>query len=114
MKMDWGTLDFERLANGLLILIVGILSVFGIRGGQKKAAEQQPATAEIAGALVDSSAVNRLTGAIEKQTVEMSATRAEAKDNTHVLARRIEGLSDQVDDLGSEVRALREEMIRKR
>lgn len=44
----------------------------------------------------------------------MIATRAQAKDNAHVVARQGEALADRLDVLTGEVRALREEMIRKR
>lgn len=110
--MDWSTVDFPNLANGLLVLIVGLLTFLGIRGGRQKAA--RPMEAELAGALVDSGSVNRLTAAIEAQTMERMAGRQEAKDGAHMLARRLEALTKQLEELGEEVRNLREEMIRKR
>lgn len=88
---------------------------------------QRPGMAqfEVAGALVDSSAVKDLTKALEAHT-EMqrdltkaieAQSKAESdrtvmlKDCAHSLMRRIEGHGDQLKDMTSEMRRLHEDMI---
>lgn len=110
--MDWGKIDYTNLANGILVFIIGLLTWLGIRGGRQKAA--QPVEAQLAGAIVDSSSVRLLVDAIKEQTSVRQEGQKQAKDNAHMLARRIEALADGCEEMTSELRSLREEMIRKR
>lgn len=103
--------DYEGMANGLLIVITGILGWFGIRRGMKsEGAKEAPKTLEIAGALVDSRAVEKLSGEVTGQAIAITAQAAATKDQTRVLERQTEAIIDLKD----EVRELRHEMRSRR
>ena len=81
--MDWSVIDFEKAANGILILVTGLLGYFGIRRGLRapsRSQENDGHTVEVAGALVDSAAVRQLSGEVTGQAIafvaQISLTRA--------------------------------------
>ncbi|WP_182086585.1 hypothetical protein [Aureimonas sp. ME7] len=86
--MEWiASLDFEKIANAIVILLVGFLSAFGFRRG--KAQPDAPAASaphvEVAGALVDSSSIKMLAGELAGQTIALTAQTAAIRDQTEEL-----------------------------
>lgn len=107
--MDWSNVSqVENLANGLLVVIIGILTWLGINRGRSP---RRSDVAEVAGAIVDNSSIDRLTAAVEAQTTELVAHRVAdrdhqtgAKDNAKGIERALIGLTKEVEELRDEVR----------
>lgn len=112
-EMDWiAALDFEKIANAIIILLTGFLAAFGVRAG-RRAPQRQSATTdaphmELAGALVDSSSVKALAGAIEGHSLAMIETRATARDIIKSIDRHAEALEDHTRALQSHEREIEE------
>ena len=103
--MDWTALDYEKIANAVVILIVGLAAGLGLRKGRNSAAPSG-ATMEVAGALIDSASARQLAAAIEAQTMEMINCRKSGE-------RGVEALAESLDDLTQEIEALKMEVVRK-
>lgn len=109
--MDFSSFTIENVANGLLFIIIGLLSWLGIKkGGERVKPPEQ--VAEIAGALVDASSIAELVRAIREYGEEQKQSRAQSKDNAKALERAIGSLTKEVEELHTETGRLREEMIR--
>ena len=103
--MDWTALDYEKIANAIVILVVGLAAGLGLRTGRKNQQAAMPAerAVEVAGALIDSSSAKELTAAIEAQTFEMINGRKSQERAADALGKKIEDLTDQVGVLIVEV-----------
>lgn len=91
------------VAQGLLIVLASLLGAVGLKRGLNsqtinKATE---VTSEIAGALVDSSSVHKLTAAVQTYTEEVVHTR-----------KCLHTLNSNVEEMGDQVRELRSTLIR--
>lgn len=102
--MNLAELDFENVANGALVFIVGLLSWLGIRGGRNA----KPQTAEIAAGIIDAASATKISGAIEAHTAELHACRKQAER----MERIGEEVGDAIASMTLEIRSLREELIR--
>ncbi|WP_427023058.1 hypothetical protein ACP4J4_10475 [Aureimonas ureilytica] len=107
--MDWvAGLDFEKIANAIIILLTGCLAAFGFRRGKAQAdvpAEKSPHV-EIAGALVDSSSVKLLAGELAGQAVCVTAQTAATRDQTEELEElrhAINRLREALDRIAMEI-----------
>ena len=117
--MDWSNItQVENLANGLLVIILGVLSWLGWNRGKGKGRLEQ--TAEIAGAIVDNSALLKVAAAVEAQTAEMIAHRLQQKDlaiadkdNAKAIERGLEALTKEIEDARDEIRRLGDAMTRR-
>ena len=68
-------LDYEALANGLLVVITGLLGYFGIRRGIKKPeTERSPNDLELKLAMVDNRAINALAASVETLNATLQRT----------------------------------------
>ena len=103
--MDWTALDYEKIANAIVILVVGLTAGLGLRTGRKNQQAALPAerAVEVAGALIDSSSAKELAAAIEAQTFEMINGRKSQERAADALGKKIEDLTDQVGVLIVEV-----------
>lgn len=103
--MDWTALDYEKIANAIVILVVGLAAGLGLRTGRKNQQAAMPAerAVEVAGALIDSSSAKELAAAIEAQTFEMINGRKSQERAADALGKKIEDLTDQVGVLIVEV-----------
>ena len=103
--MDWTALDYEKIANAIVILVVGLAAGLGLRPGRKNQQAALPAerAVEVAGALIDSSSAKELAAAIEAQTFEMINGRKSQERAADALGKKIEDLTDQVGVLIVEV-----------
>lgn len=88
-----------------LLGMIGAVAVALIQFWKGKPSDKGKA-AEIAGALVDNSAINRLSDAVEDLTKEVQSTKGAASRMTDQLDRRLESLSASID-------RLREELIKR-
>lgn len=117
--MDWSNItQVENVANGLLIIILGILSWLGWNRGKGKGRPEQ--TAEIAGAIVDNSALLKVAAAIEAQTLEMIAHRMQQKDlatsekdNARAIERGLLAMTKEIEDAKDEIRRLGDSLTRR-
>ncbi|TPL30160.1 hypothetical protein [Mesorhizobium sp. B2-4-7] len=101
-------------ANFIGLGMLGVLAAFGLGYGRKNAtpAERQ---VEVAGALVDNSAVKELAEAIESYTKELIEGRADDEKQRAALYRLIEvgnRFVDEVGDLRRDVGDLAKEIAR--
>lgn len=98
--IDWAAfasgIDWSSLGSGVLLLLTGILSALGLRRGLSR--RDEPAV-EIAGALVDNSAINRLASSLEAVTVESITHRERRKDDINNLSRQIEDLTREIEEM---------------
>lgn len=111
--MDWSVIDFEKAANGILILVTGLLGYFGIRKGLRapsRSQENDGHTVEVAGALVDSAAVRQLSGEITGQAIAITDQSVAIKAQTEAIRES----SRATLSLKEEVQELRHEMSRRR
>lgn len=88
--------NLNDIANAFLVVVIGVLSWLGVRGGRGKVE-----TAEIAGALVDNRSAEKLTLILTDQIEQLKA-------HGHKVSRNTEA----VNQLTGEIRDLREEIIR--
>jgi len=102
------------IANFVGLALLGLLAMFGLRFGRLN-----PGTGasevEVAGALVDSTAVKALASAIEAHTMEAIAQRVDAEKNRQAMYRLIEVANrfvDEVSDMRREIGDLAKEIAR--
>lgn len=99
--MEWG-FNLVDVANGILILFASILGALGLRKGLNSPANKPvEVSAEVAGALVDSTSVRHLTAAVKEYTAEVNNTR-----------QAIYRLNTNVKEVGDEMRELRSTLQR--
>lgn len=91
-------IDWEQVANGILIVITGILGYFGIRKGFAGSAPAGNASIAVAGAMIDDKkadeiieAINHNTAAIEKMNANFEAQAMEEE-----IERRAEERAKQL------------------
>lgn len=100
--MDWSTLNFENLANGLLAVIIGLLSWLGFKGGRKdKSGDGKTENMELAGAVIDNKKADQLIEAFEDLGEAIKA-------NSDALRR----MHDRVGEEMSETRAHMRDLMR--
>lgn len=101
--MGLAEFKLDDVANGILVIIVGLLSYLGIRGGRKaKADDEAPAKPlEIAGALIDSRKADQLIDALDRNTEAM---------NRH--GKQLDDVGENVREAGHEIRSMTKEIIR--
>lgn len=92
--------QFIALAQFLGMALLGAFWVLGTRRGAKRADAGE--TYEVAGALVDSRAVDRLTAAIEAHTMALTSAHLDhekARQLGHKLVDEIGALAGEVEEL---------------
>lgn len=102
--MGLSEIKLDDVANGILFVIIGLLSWLGINRGKKaKAAEEPVATkpVEIAGALIDSRKADMLIEALDRNT---EALRHHGK--------MIDQAAEDLREVNFEVRSMTKEIIR--
>lgn len=89
------------VAQGFLIVVASLLGALGLRRGlnSQTVTKATEVTSEIAGALVDSSSVHKLTAAVNTYTEEVVHTRK----CLHTLNGNLEEFSDQIRELRASV-----------
>lgn len=99
--MDWTALDYEKIANAIVILVVGLAAGLGLRTGRKNQQAAMPAerAIEVAGALIDSSSAKELAAAIEAQTFEMINARKSQERVAETLGERMKDLGEEIGGL---------------
>lgn len=90
--------------GAVLALIFGV-RYLGLFQGRNAAPENSANTAQVAAVIVDPSALNRATAALEAQTLE-------ATNYRKTLERETDNIVECIRELTRAVGALREEMIR--
>lgn len=93
-----GNIDFVNVGNGLLAVVIGLLTYMGIRGGRKRTTD-----VEVAGAMVDNAAMTKLADAVREQTEAIEAGAREVHAHTAVMREHT-----------AAIRALQVELIRRR
>ncbi len=109
--MEWiATLDFEKIANAIIILLTGCLAAFGLRRGKAHpdVAPDKSPHVEIAGALVDSSSVKLLAGELAGQAVAITAQTAVLKDQNEL----IEAQTKEAEEVRHSLNRVREALDR--
>jgi hypothetical protein len=112
--MDWTGLDYEKIANAIVILVTGLAVGLGLRRGRRESgvASAGPPSLEIAGALVDSSAVRSLESAVKEVKVAIEDGTEENLNYRKSLERGVEDMTEALDELTKGVASLKEEIIR--
>lgn len=90
------------IANLIGLGILGLLAFFGQRWGKARPTPAEKNIVEVAGALVDSTAVQHLAAAIEASTVESMEARAQIKAGIEAifkLARVLDHGTGEVEEL---------------
>lgn len=118
-------LDYEGLANGLLILITGLLGYFGIRRGIRSAGETAAAvnaaaepkgTIQVAGALIDSKKADELIKAFDRNVIAKTNLEAAVRENTLATNQNNDAIGhvqQQIIHINGGIQALTLEIARK-
>lgn len=102
----------EQLANlptpALITFGATLAIIFGVRylglwQGAKSAPATSPAAAQVAAVIVDPTALNNATRALEAHTVEAINMRKSFERGTEKVCDALDRLSDQVDELQKEM-----------
>lgn len=102
----------EQLANlptpALITFGATLAIIFGVRylglwQGAKAAPATSPAAAQVAAVIVDPTALNNATRALEAHTVEAINMRKSFERGTEKVCDALDRLSDQVDELQKEM-----------
>ncbi|MCV9960710.1 hypothetical protein OIU34_02260 [Pararhizobium sp. BT-229] len=91
---------------GAVLAIIFGVRYLGLFQGQATSSEKASGSAQVAAVIVDPSALNRATAAMEAQTME-------AVNHRKMLERATEDILEALQDLTRTITALREEMIRR-
>lgn len=97
--MWWETIDFEKVANAILILIVGLGGFFGINQARKKKEDPKVETVELAGAVINSKDVKTLTESFDRAAAAMTAMTASIAAFQLELAEHRRALNKNTDSL---------------
>ncbi|MHB2265637.1 hypothetical protein [Aliihoeflea sp. PC F10.4] len=103
--MEWiAGLDFERLANAIVILITGLAVGLGFRNGKRAPQPKtEDATVAVAGALVDGSSVRQLAEVVEHYRQDQER----ARKIGHELVEAVEGMTREMSEMRAEMRMQR-------
>ena len=108
--MEWiAALDFEKVANAIVILVTGLLVAFGFRGGRKSAPASHKPAMEVATDIFDAEAIGRLTKEVTGQAVAITAQTSAIAGQTLAMDRHRHAL----DDLTEQVKELRQALSRR-
>jgi hypothetical protein len=88
--------------GAVLALIFGV-RYLGLFQGQTASRDKDSGSAQVAAVIVDPSAINRATAALEAQTMESINGRKSFERGIEALCRAVERLCDEVDDLKKEM-----------
>lgn len=99
--MDMQGVDLEKLANALLILIVGVMGAFGVGQARRtKKAQPDTETMELAGAVISDRAADRLIKSMDalaaSNTMLTHATNMDT-DAKKALTKALEQASEALD-----------------
>lgn len=86
--LNWASVNFENFANGLLVIVVALISALGIRHGHKARTAppaQKGEDFQLAGAVIDSVKVDELIAAFDRNTKEVVAFHEALRKNTVVV-----------------------------
>ncbi|RFC66430.1 hypothetical protein DYI37_03025 [Fulvimarina endophytica] len=99
-------------ANGILIIVTGLLAYFGIKRGRSSGGEDEHSSAptvQIAGALVDSRSVEKLSGEVAGQSLAITSQVVALREQTEAIkdqTRAMRDLHQEVRDLSDLTRAI--------
>lgn len=113
--MDWAALDYEKIANAIVILVVGLAAGLGLRSGRSGRRGVSSAggeTMELAGALIDSSSARALEGAVKSLTTALEEGSEEDLNYRKAMERAVEDLTDALKEVTHGLASLKEEIIR--
>jgi len=107
----------EKLADlpapALITLGATLAVIFAARYlGLISADKAEPSSETVASVIVDPTALMGATAAVKNLAEVMVDGQEEAKNNAHMLCRRIEGLSREVEDLTGAIRDIRVDLAR--
>lgn len=91
--LDWSSIDFGAVAQGLIYITLATLAGLGLRKGQSKPAERPSSSLEVQGALVDSSSVKQLAAAVEAINITLLTIH---RDSETIGKARVETLKSMV------------------
>jgi hypothetical protein len=102
-------IEIEKLANAIVILVVGLVAGLGFKRGKDAPTKQRPGL-EVATDFFDSEAIKSLTTEVTGQAIATTDNAAA----TRLLVKAIEEHARAVVDHKEEVQELRHEMSRRR
>ncbi|KQY31816.1 hypothetical protein [Rhizobium sp. Root483D2] len=91
------------VALGAVIGLGLLVRYFGLMQGQRAGPEHSSNAAQVAAVIVDPTALNQLTAALEAQTMESIHSRKSFERGIEALCRTLERLCEEVDDLKKEM-----------
>ena len=115
--MDWQSVDWNSVGNGLLILVVGLLATLGKRQGDKNntstaasANSSGHASMALAGALVDNGSVDRHTAALEAFNMTFMSAQINNKEMMKAFTASMDRMAESLQHSARATRANTEEM----
>ncbi|MCJ8517845.1 hypothetical protein ABID21_000640 [Pseudorhizobium tarimense] len=113
--MDWAALDYEKIANAIVILVVGLAAGLGLksgRSGRRSTTNTGGDAVEIAGALIDSSTAKALEAGVKSLSSAVEAASVENLNYRKSMERAVEDLTDALKEVTHALASLKEEIIR--
>ncbi len=98
---------------GVVLAIIFAVRYFGLWQGQQHSPAASASSAQVAAVIVDPTALNKATAAVEDLVEALNDAKAKEADHAHMICRRVEVLAAEVDSLSRAVSALMLEMARK-
>ena len=116
IDMEWVTsLDFEKVANAIVILVTGLLVAFGFKSGRSAAPSSARPALDVAADIFDAEAIGALTREITGQAVAITAQGAAMAGQTLAIDRQtvaLEKHTEETEELRHSVNRLREALDR--
>lgn len=98
---------------GVTLAIIFAVRYFGLWSGRNAAPENSPVAAQVAAVIVDPTALNRATAAVEAHAVVTKESAAATREAAAIMREGVETIADLVKTLthmGTEIDRVREEM----
>ncbi|WP_136652432.1 hypothetical protein [Paracoccus aeridis] len=114
--MNWENFDPTKWADAILLLIVGILSAFGIGQVRTRKTPARPDDVmEVAGAIVSDRAVERMVTALDGFTASAKLLTLAIDKDVDAKAKltgALTGVCEEVKEMSDQLDRVRDEMIR--
>jgi hypothetical protein len=98
---------YAAVSFGIVLAIIFGVRYLGLWQGQHSGAQNNASSAQVAAVIVDPSALNKATAAIEAQTMEMIA-------NRKTIERAVDDFGEHMRELARGISAHRDELMRRK
>lgn len=98
---------------GATLAVIFAARYLGLINGERSGPVNSPAAAQVAAVIVDPTALNNATAAVDRLSHATIEGHELAKNHTHMVCRRVDALVDEVEGLTRTLADLRVELARR-